>query len=102
VEIKIIKIRHDDDYISDNLPFLSHKKGDIESIDCKIEKYCCDDIEKAMEDNFVCFGEYESYGFNKNENVNIVKCLPWPEGAFFEEMAIKFCPFCGNKIEYIE
>ncbi len=60
--------------------------------------FCCDDMEGAWGDNAVGFGEIDdSYG--PQVGVNIYHCLPYPEGAVWDEYHINFCPFCGTSIE---
>jgi hypothetical protein len=63
---------------------------------------CCDNIKSAITDNFLSLGEYDSYGLNKDGNINILRCAPYPEGAVWHELPIKYCPFCGEKIEIEE
>lgn len=62
------------------------------------EEFCCNEMEEAFEDKFINFGEYDYYGYQNDNNVNIYHCSPYPEGACWDEMAIKFCPFCGEEI----
>lgn len=73
------------------LPTL-HKKGDIKNIEVKDIDFCCDGMKKAW-GKFIEFGDYK-----KSLNINIFNCSPWPEGAVWDEMAIKYCPFCGTEI----
>lgn len=78
---------------------LGWKKGDMMEIRLKeIEKYCCNEMKEAIEDGFVIFGEADSY-LNRDNNLNISQCSPYPEGAVWCEMPIKFCPFCAERIE---
>jgi hypothetical protein len=62
---------------------------------------CCLEMKEAFEE-FVVFGEIDSYGINMDNKVNITKCNSYPEGAVFSEMAISFCPFCGKEIKIEE
>lgn len=64
-------------------------------------KICCDGMRDAINDRFVAIGDYE-YPSKNDKTVNIYKCFPWPEGASWDSMEIKFCPFCGKKIEVKE
>ena len=57
--------------------------------------YCCHEMEIS---DAVRFGEWDSM-LNRNSDVNISTCSPYPEGAVWDEEAINFCPFCGTKIE---
>ena len=63
--------------------------------------FCCEKMEEAWERRFIGFGEYDCY-LNRNSDVNVYKCHPYPEGACWDEMAIKQCPFCGEEIKTIE
>jgi len=64
-------------------------------------EFCCDDMRHAFNDNFVFFGEYDGT-LNQDKNINIGLCHPYPEGACWDEVAIKLCPFCGEVVELIE
>lgn len=77
------------------------KAGDVESIASVKQEYCCDNMAEAFKDQFIVFGEYDSM-LNRDRNVNIVHCSPYPEGAVWDEMAINFCPFCAAPIEITE
>lgn len=63
-------------------------------------KFCCKEMENAMEEKFISVGDYEEgiSGTNPIFEVNIYKCHPWPEGTCWDDMQIKYCPFCGKKI----
>lgn len=74
------------------------KPGELEEVIGKLEPFCCDDLEEAYEGRFVDFGEYDSL-LNHDDRLNIYKCAPYPEGAVWDEMAIRYCPFCGRLIE---
>ena len=76
------------------------KAGDVKEIKAEDITFCCDEMKEAWNDRFIGFGEFESL-LNHNSDVNIYHCLPYPEGAVFDEMAIKHCPFCGAKIEVV-
>jgi hypothetical protein len=60
---------------------------------------CCDDMGQALRDNFIQFGEYGETMLNSGTMLNIFKCSPYLEGAVWDEMPIKFCPFCGTAIQ---
>lgn len=79
----------------DDESYLSHTYKDLE------KEFCCEEMKEAFEERFIIFGEADT-SINANNDVNILKCSPYPEGAVWDEMAIKFCPFCGEKIETIE
>lgn len=68
----------------------------------KDPEFCCKQLEDAWNDGFICFGEYEYTYLNTNKELNIAKCYPYPEGVCWDELAIKFCPFCGTEIQLIE
>ncbi len=64
--------------------------------------YCCKLMEKAFQEEFIGFGEFNvDRPLNKNNNVNIFHCSPYPEGAVWDEMAIELCPWCKEKIEIL-
>jgi len=60
-------------------------------------EFCCEQASEAWEDRAVIFGEADTV-LNFDNNVNILKCSPYPEGAVFTEYSISFCPFCGKSI----
>jgi hypothetical protein len=62
---------------------------------------CCDEMKQALAEKFIKFGEYDPV-LNGDNEVNIFRCDPYPEGATWDEMAIRLCPFCGEKIEVEE
>lgn len=65
-------------------------------------KFCCQDLKDAYDEDFLSFGEYEYSSLNVDHNLNIAKCYPYPEGACWDELPIKFCPFCGKEIKYVQ
>jgi hypothetical protein len=79
------------------------KVGELAEITCEIIDFCCEEMEDAWKsrDRFIGFGEFDGM-LNKDCNVNIYHCSPWPEGAVWDEMAIRFCPFCAEPIEIEE
>ena len=89
--------RYTEDY---NIGYTPHRKGDISELKAWKAKitYCCKRMETAFDEHFVVLGEYDGIG-NKNADVNITHCSAYPEGAFWDEMKIDFCPFCAEKIE---
>jgi len=78
-----------------------HKKGDLEETIFHDAEFCCDEMEEAFEEKVVHFGEYENFR-NKNCNINISHCSPYPEGAVFDDYTIKYCPFCSKVISLKE
>ena len=56
-------------------------------------------MKEAMEESAIKFGDYEDPS-KHDKTLNIFKCSPYPEGACWDEYAIRFCPFCGEKIKY--
>jgi hypothetical protein len=79
-----------------------HGKGNLYKYYPKEIKFCCEEMKKAFDKKFIGFGEFEDGGYcgfgRANTNINIYSCSPYPEGAFWTEMKINFCPFCGKKI----
>jgi hypothetical protein len=74
------------------------KIGDIREIILReIDKVCCNDMREAMEENYIAFGDYDVL-LNRNNDVNIFHCSPYPEGPCWSTMAIKYCPFCAEEI----
>jgi len=73
------------------------KNPEIGEIKLISTSFCCGEMEKAWEERVVNFGEYDNI-LNRDNNVNIYKCEPYPEGAVWDEYPIKFCPFCGEQI----
>lgn len=77
------------------------KRGDLEKIEVKEIHFCCEKLKKAFGGIFVGFGEVDSC-LNKNEDINIYHCDAYPEGACWESMPIKFCPFCATELKVKE
>lgn len=63
--------------------------------------FCCNEMAEAFKEYFIGFGEYDSCGINKTEEVCIYHCSPYPEGAVYYQMPIQFCPFCKEEIKVI-
>lgn len=57
--------------------------------------FCCLDAELSKA---IIFGDVDEI-LNRDPNMNIYSCNPYPEGPVWNEEAIQFCPFCGAKIE---
>jgi ssDNA-binding Zn-finger/Zn-ribbon topoisomerase 1 len=60
----------------------------------------CDEMKVAIEDEYVGVGGMEDR-WKPPAAVNIYKCYAYPEGAFWENMAIERCPWCGEPIEIV-
>jgi len=82
--------------------FVVWQKGDVENIEVVKYDYCCEHMRNAIDESFIHFGEVDACGINKDNNLNIINCHPYPEGASFNTLPIKFCPFCRSKIEIEE
>ena len=80
-----------------------HGQGNLSHYLPNYQSFCCEDMEIAISDGHIKLGEYE-HGMNgiDDKEMNIFHCLPFPEGACWDKMQIKFCPFCGEKIEICE
>jgi hypothetical protein len=63
-------------------------------------EYCCVEAKEAFEELFMRFGDWD--GVPICPEVNIFRCHPYPEGAVFDQMPIRYCPFCGKEIVLIE
>ena len=80
-------------------PF-NEKPDDVyEYILLEITEPCCDEMKKALEDAAVGFGEFNDCILNCDCNFNFADCHPYPEGAVWDEYPIRYCPFCGMKVE---
>lgn len=75
--------------------------GSVEKVIGAPAEFCCEEMAEAWKEKFISFGEYDGI-LNKDGNVNIYHCSPYPEGACWGELAIKFCPFCGEEIEIVD
>lgn len=85
--------------------FIPFKDGDINYIELvSIKDYCCKEMEEAVENVVIYFGEFE-FTHTKNKDLNIMTCDCKPgddDPIKYLEMSIKYCPFCGKKIEFEE
>lgn len=78
-------------------------EGKVYGIKAIDVEFCCDDMKGAFEENYIRFGEYPPDSIlNYDSNVNIYRCFPYPEGACWDEMPIKYCPFCAEEIQIIQ
>ena len=76
------------------------------ALEC-IETFCCDEMEKAYDENFIQFKTIFSVGFVLTPTsynpigcgLAIIRTRCFPECTSEENMYIDFCPFCGQKIE---
>ncbi len=81
----------------DRLPFDNRKAHDIKEVEVK---YCCKPMEEAFREKYIGFGEFNvDRPLNWDNNVNIFHCSPYPEGAYWEAMAIKSCPWCKEEVK---
>lgn len=58
--------------------------------------WCCDEMKKAYDSNFISFGEREWGNTINGFCLYDVHC--YPEGPSVYELKIDYCPFCGEKI----
>jgi hypothetical protein len=63
--------------------------------------FCCEEMGEAWGEHFIGFGEFDKYPINRIEEVCIYHCSPYPEGAVFSEIPIKYCPFCSGPIKVV-
>ena len=76
-----------------------HKKTEIKRYYRIDTKYCCEEMKKAIEHDFIIFGKFEGYDYSDKE-VNIIGASTCCyEGMIFDTMPIRLCPWCGEKIE---
>lgn len=90
IQAKIVRRSDDHSYL--------WKAGDVAEVKLDEIEPCCSAMRQAWDDRAIHFGEFDSM-LNKNANVNIYTCAPYPEGAVWAEYAIAFCPFCGEAIQ---
>lgn len=64
-------------------------------------EFCCDKMKEAWGEKFINFGEYDEYATYNLPKVCIYKCRPYPEGVFWDNTPIKYCPFCKAKIKVV-
>ena len=84
-----MKIKYKSIYSEDN---------SLEQVRLLNTDYCCDEMKEAFDGYFITFGgEY-----NREAEVSIRSCSPYPEGSWWDYMKINVCPFCGTKIQLIE
>lgn len=55
----------------------------------------------AINKRFIVFGDYDSV-LNRDINLNIIHCNPYPEGSVFDKLPIKYCPFCAKEFKIID
>lgn len=53
---------------------------------------------EAIEDKFIGIGEFE---YQDGNELNIYFCNNWIEGSSWDEMEIKYCPFCSKEIDFL-
>lgn len=78
----------------------SSNHGRVERVAYGPLMMCCDKMKDAFADNYVGVGGMEDR-WEPPAALNIYKCYPYPEGAFWEAMAIERCPWCGEPIEIV-
>lgn len=71
------------------------KDGKKIELDLLTSEPCCDSMECS---EAIRWGRFDGL-LNRNQNINIASVACYPEGTFFHEEAIIFCPFCGSPIE---
>lgn len=62
-----------------------------------VSEYCCDEMEEAWDDRVVGFGAKDEP--TEEPAVNLYRVDVWPEATVWTEYAIRFCPFCGEKVD---
>jgi hypothetical protein len=72
-----------------------HQKGKLNSYDYEVTKWCCKEMQDAFDERKIMFGkEYDSI----NKNVNLAMGTVFEGEWYREEIQIRFCPFCAEKI----
>lgn len=75
-----------------------HGKAEFKTYVYDIDgKYCCDEMKEALDGDFITFGNPDYTTITENTSLNITK-----ESWGTDIIPIKFCPFCGEPIEYEE
>lgn len=64
-----------------------------------MSEYCCQEMKEALADDAIGFGEFHDTILNGDCNINFSDCRPYPEGEVWDYYPIRFCPFCGRKVE---
>ena len=80
-------------------PFNDKPDDAYEYILLEMTTPCCEEMRNAMEETAIGFGEFNDTILNQDHNINFADCRPYPEGAVWDFYQIKFCPFCGEKVE---
>lgn len=73
-------------------------KGDLREVKGLVDTFCCKDMEYHFGSSLIGFGVYDGYN-SKDDKVNIYQYVGWD---CYDSHEIKFCPFCGKEIEYVE
>lgn len=67
----------------------------------EIPNYCCEKMMEAIDGDFITFGHPE-YRLDKEATSLSITKQEHYQAWGIEIMAIQFCPFCGEEIEYEE
>ena len=89
-------------YLFGDLGNKYHRKADVYDYKAVASEACCDDMATAIEEEYVCFGEFEKYGANRNNDVNVAVCHVYGGDAQWDVKKIGFCPFCSAPVSAVE
>lgn len=81
-------------------------RNDVNGLDAvtTISNYCCDDLEKAFNDELIGFGGINNLLLEGSDSVNIYKYNKDEDEDKddYDLYPINFCPFCGANINIEE
>ncbi len=82
-------------------PVLVHRKGEIREWTFEIKKYCCEEMEKIPGEVilFKTLGVFSGSKMKIGTPSCYIRCSCWGSQEFYK---IKYCLFCGKKIEIEE
>lgn len=80
------------------------KPGQLQAVTSSLRdaEFCCASLKCAVFDGaYVGFGDYSQKVYNTDMDINIYAYSAYNDNRV-EEVGIRFCPFCGEKIEITE
>lgn len=101
LSVKVERYAHDSESDLVSPKGFWFRAGNVRDVTVESVSYYCDEMKEAWDDEFIGLGGFDSC-LNKDRNVNIYHCSPYPEGAAWCAMPINYCPFCGAEIAIAE